>query len=81
MYDSRLNLTTQVLSEVKKFFADKMFKTVIPRNIRISEAPSFGMPINYYDKSAKGSLAYKALADEIIRSYNKELRLNKKRDT
>ena len=54
MYDGRLNLTMQVLAEVKKFFADKMFKTVIPRNVRISEAPSHGMPINYYDKFAKG---------------------------
>jgi chromosome partitioning protein len=68
MYDSRLNLTTQVLAEVKKFFADKIFKTVIPRNIKISEAPSYGMPINYYDKNAKGTAAYQELADELINS-------------
>jgi len=66
MYDGRLNLTTQVLAEVKKHFNDKLFKTIIPRNIRISEAPSHGIPINYYDKNAKGSSAYYELADEII---------------
>ena len=66
MYDGRLNLTMQVLAEVKKFFADKMFKTVIPRNVRISEAPSHGMPINYYDKFAKGSAAYYQLAEEFM---------------
>lgn len=66
MYDGRLNLTTQVLAEVKKFFADKMYKTVIPRNVRISEAPSHGMPINYYDKFAKGSTAYYQLAEEFM---------------
>lgn len=68
MYDGRLNLTGQVLSEVKKFFADKTFKTVIPRNVRISEAPSHGKPINYYDKGAKGSMAYYSLADEILKN-------------
>ncbi|MDF2684991.1 MAG: soj [Clostridia bacterium] len=71
MYDSRLNLTTQVLAEVKKFFADKIFKTVIPRNIKISEAPSYGMPINYYDKNAKGTIAYQELAQELINSVSK----------
>lgn len=67
MYDGRLNLTTQVLSEVKKYFAGKVFKTVIPRNVRISEAPSHGMPINYYDRSAKGTAAYRDLASEILK--------------
>ncbi|MBQ6809547.1 MAG: ParA family protein [Clostridia bacterium] len=66
MYDGRLNLTSQVLAEVKKFFADKMFKTVIPRNVRISEAPSHGEPINYYDKFAKGATAYYQLAEEFM---------------
>lgn len=68
MYDGRLNLTGQVLAEVKKYFADKTFKTVIPRNVRISEAPSHGKPINYYDRGAKGTVAYFALADEILKN-------------
>ena len=66
MYDGRLNLTMQVLAELKKYFADKMYKTVIPRNVRISEAPSHGMPINYYDKFAKGASAYYQLAEEFL---------------
>lgn len=66
MFDGRLNLTLQVVEEVKKFFPRKVYKTVIPRNVRISEAPSFGEPVLYYDKSSKGSEAYRALAAEII---------------
>ena len=66
MYDGRLNLTQQVVEEVKKFFPRKVFKTVIPRGVRISEAPSFGMPVIYYDKSCKGSAAYTSLAHEIL---------------
>lgn len=65
MYDGRLNLTQQVVEEVKKFFPRKVFKTVIPRGVRLSEAPSFGMPVIYYDKSCKGSIAYTELAKEI----------------
>lgn len=68
MYDGRLNLTTQVLAEVKKYFAGKIFKTVIPRNVRISEAPSHGEPINYYDKHAKGAVAYRDLAEELMQN-------------
>ncbi len=71
MYDGRLNLTIQVLAEVKKFFANKLYKTVIPRNVRISEAPSHGKPINYYDKNAKGSTAYMELAAEFLRRNGK----------
>ena len=71
MYDGRLNLTAQVLSEVKKYFADKMFSTIIPRNIRLTEAPSHGTPVNYYDRGAKGSTAYYALAEEIIKRNKK----------
>ena len=56
MYDGRLNLTQQVVEEVKKYFPNKVFKTVIPRNVRLSEAPSFGQPVEYYDKSSKGSV-------------------------
>ena len=65
MYDGRLNLTQQVVEEVKKFFPRKVFRTVIPRGVRLSEAPSFGMPVIYYDKSCKGSIAYMELAEEI----------------
>ena len=66
MYDGRLNLTIQVMEEVKKFFPRKVYKTVVPRNVRISEAPSFGQPVLYYDKASKGSEAYRQLAREII---------------
>ena len=66
MYDGRLNLTQQVVQEVKKFFPRKVFSAVIPRGVRLSEAPSFGMPIMYFDKSCKGSASYMELAQEII---------------
>lgn len=66
MYDGRLNLTQQVVSEVKQFFPKKVFGTVIPRGVRLSEAPSFGMPIMYYDKNCKGSEAYLNLGQELI---------------
>lgn len=72
MYDGRLNLTTQVLAEVKKYFAGKVFKTVIPRNVRISEAPSHGEPINYYDKHAKGAVAYRDLAKELLKNQKRQ---------
>ena len=66
MYDSRLNLTQQVVDEVKKHFSRKVFNTVIPRGVRLSEAPSFGQPILYFDKSSKGAKAYVDLANEIL---------------
>ncbi len=66
MYDGRLNLTQQVVSEVKKFFPRKVFSTPIPRSVRLSEAPSFGKPINYYDRHSKGARAYELLACELI---------------
>ncbi len=67
MFDGRLNLTQQVVNEVKQFFPRKVFATVIPRTVRLSEAPSFGMPIQYYDAGNKGALAYNALAEEITK--------------
>lgn len=67
MYNSQLNLTNQVAAEVKRFFPNKVFKTVIPRSVRLSEAPSYGMPITYYDKNSKGGEAYAAVAAELIR--------------
>ena len=65
MYDGRLNLTQQVVSEVKKFFPRKVFATAIPRSVRLSEAPSFGKPIQYYDGGSRGAAAYNELAREI----------------
>ncbi len=66
MYDGRLNLTQQVVEEVKKFFPKKVYATVIPRNVRLSEAPSFGQPVSYYDKASRGAEAYDALAEEFL---------------
>ena len=66
MYDGRTNLTQQVVAEVKKFFPRKVYGTVIPRTVRLAEAPSYGMPINYYDKKGKGAVAYRELAKEIL---------------
>ncbi len=67
MYDARTNLSMQVIEEVKKYFKDKVYRTVIPRNVKLSEAPSFGMPIALYDKNSKGAEAYENLAKEVIR--------------
>lgn len=67
MYDGRLNLTQQVVKEIKRFFPQKLFKTVIPRSVRLSEAPSYGKPIGYYDKRSKGAAAYRDLAKELIK--------------
>ena len=66
MFDGRLNLTLQVVEEVKKFFPKKVYRTVIPRNLRLSEAPSFGQPVLYYDRASRGSKAYEDLADEFL---------------
>lgn len=66
MYQARTNLSIQVLEEIKKFFPDSLFSVPIPRNVRLSEAPSFGMPIINYDITSKGADAYFALAREII---------------
>lgn len=67
MYDGRLNLTQQVVGEVKRFFAKQLYSTVIPRAVRLSEAPSYGMPVQYYDPHSKGSEAYNALAKEFMK--------------
>lgn len=67
MYDSRTNLTIQVAEEVKKYFGSKVFKTVIPRNVRLSEAPSHGMPVIAYDRLSRGATAYSAVADEFLK--------------
>ncbi len=65
MYDARTKLSEQVASEVREFFHEKVYETVIPRTVRLSEAPSFGMPIIAYDPSAKGAQVYMALAREV----------------
>ncbi len=67
MYDGRLNLTQQVVTEVKKFFPRKVYSTVIPRAVRLSEAPGFGQPVEYYDHYSKGARAYRELAREILK--------------
>ena len=66
MYSGRLNLTMQVVAQVKKYYGDKVFKAVIPRSVRLSEAPSFGMPINFYEPNGKGCEAYMELAREFL---------------
>ena len=65
MYDSRTNLAQQVAGDVRDYFKDKVFKTIVPRNVRLSEAPSFGKPINLYDRNSVGGIAYSNLADEV----------------
>lgn len=72
MYDSRLNLTVQVVAEVKKHFVGKVYKTVIPRNVRLSEAPSYGVPIQYYEGSSKGAEAYEGLVKEFLKQQKKQ---------
>jgi chromosome partitioning protein len=73
MYDGRLNLTQQVVSEVKRFFPQKVYASVIPRNVRLSEAPSYGQPVWYYDKSSRGAQAYDALAQEFLKKNGKKV--------
>ena len=65
MYDKRTSLSVEVLAEIKRYFKNKVFDTTIPRNVRVAEAPSHGVPVGNYDKFSKGSKAYKALAREI----------------
>ncbi|MBE6682193.1 MAG: ParA family protein [Ruminococcaceae bacterium] len=66
MFDGRLNLSLQVLEEIKNYLPGKLFRTPVPRNVRLSEAPSYGMPIKYYDKHSKGALAYEDISKELI---------------
>ena len=66
MYDGRTNLSLQVAEEVKKYFGEKLYSAVIPRNVRISEAPSHGKPVIAYDRGSKGAKAYEQLAQEVI---------------
>jgi chromosome partitioning protein len=66
MADFRTNLTAEVINEIKNYFKEKVYKSIIPRNIRLSEAPSFGKPINFYDSASVGALKYKELAEEFL---------------
>ena len=72
MFDARTNLSTQVAREVEKYFGNKVFQTIIPRNIRLSEAPSHGLPITLYDNDSKGAETYRKLARELIKLTEKE---------
>jgi chromosome partitioning protein len=67
MYDGRTNLSLQVAEQVKRHFPGKVFATAIPRNVRLSEAPSHGKPINAYDRTCRGADAYRAFADEFLK--------------
>ncbi|MCB8982970.1 MAG: ParA family protein [Ardenticatenaceae bacterium] len=67
MYDSRTNLSRQVVEEVRSYFPGKVFRTIVPRNVRLSEAPSYGQPINVYAPTSPGALAYKVLTAEILK--------------
>jgi len=68
MYDARTNLSNQVVKEVKKYFDNKVYKTVIPRNVKLSEAPSFGMPISLYDPKSKGAKSYEKFTKELLKN-------------
>lgn len=72
MYDARTNLSNQVVKEVKKYFENKVYKTVIPRNVRLSEAPSYGMPITEYDSKSKGAKMYEKFAREFLKNNEEE---------
>jgi chromosome partitioning protein len=67
MYDPRNNLSNDVSSELVEHFGDRVYRTIIPRNVRLAEAPSYGQPIMQYDKTSRGSMAYLALAGEVLR--------------
>ncbi len=72
MYDGRTRLAMDVVNEVRRFFPDKVFESIIPRSIRLAEAPSYGQPINFYSKESNASKAYDALAKEILRQDEKQ---------
>jgi chromosome partitioning protein len=72
MYDPRNRLANDVSEQLKRHFGDKVYRSVIPRNVRLAEAPSFGSPAMYYDKSSTGAKAYLALAGEVLRRNSTE---------
>src|SRR6267142_1767878 len=71
MYDERTNLSRQVVADIRSFFKERVYRTIVPRNVRLGEAPSFGKPIMLYDIRSKGSESYLNLAREVIRRYEK----------
>lgn len=72
MFDKRTNLSQQVVEEVRTYFKDRVYETIIPRNVRLAEAPSYGLPITEYDPRSKGAEAYRALAEEFLSKERKE---------
>ena len=72
MFDARTNLSIQVVEEVKKYFKNKVYRSIIPRNVRLSEAPSYGLPIVQYDPKSRGAECYLELAEEVI-EYSEEV--------
>ena len=72
MYDPRNSLTLDVSSQLNEFFGDKVYRAVIPRNVRLAEAPSYGMPALKYDRASKGAVAYLALAGEMVRRHGSQ---------
>jgi chromosome partitioning protein len=72
MYDPRNKLTQEVSDQLTEYFGDAVYRTIIPRNVRLAEAPSFGVPVIVYDKTSRGALAYIALAGEILRRHASE---------
>lgn len=74
MYDNRTNLCNQVVEEVKGYMPEQVYETMIPRNVRLGEAPSYGLPIIYYDSKSKGAESYRDLAGEVITRHRKNLR-------
>ncbi len=77
MYDIRTNLANQVVKEVKRFFQNKVYRTVIPRNVRVSEAPSYGMPITVYDPKSKGARSYEKFTKEFLKINEQEQKMRK----
>ena len=72
MYDARTNLSLQVIENVRENLNQKIYNTIIPRSVRLAEAPSYGLPINIYDRKSTGAKAYRALAEEIIEKGDEE---------
>ena len=72
MYDPRNKLTTEVSSQLYEHFGDQVYRTVVPRNVRLAEAPSFGQPVLQYDRQSRGAIAYLALAGEVLRRQEQE---------
>jgi chromosome partitioning protein len=72
MFDGRTNFSTQVAQEVRRHFPGKVFATVVPRNVRLAEAPSHGLPVTAYDRSSKGAKAYAAMAEDIHEKLTKK---------